>query len=114
MVLVFHCDILTQTWTVIPASQTPTHPVARLGHSAVSVYDPDSGSTHPALLIMWGDGGGEILGDSWIFHLNQQQWRKVVKVYNMKFSIPPVTLSIVIIITYLWFYLVIKYQYIDK
>ena len=67
-----------QTWTVIPVSQTPNHPVAREYHSSVSVYDPDSGPTHPALLIMWGDDGDEILRDGWIFHLNQQQWRKVV------------------------------------
>ena len=45
----------------------------------MSVYDPDADPTHPALLIMWGYGGdgGGILRDSWIFHLNQQQWKKV-------------------------------------
>ena len=70
--------ILQQTWTVIPASQIPNHPVARIGHSSISVYDPDADPIHPALLIMWGGpGGGEILRDSWIFHLNQQQWKKV-------------------------------------
>ena len=67
-----------QTWTKIPASQIPSHPVSREGHSAVSLHDPDSNPANPALLVMWGaDDGCEILRDSWIFHLNQRQWRKV-------------------------------------
>ena len=66
-----------QTWTTIPASQATSHPAARDAHSAVSLHDPDSDPAHPAVLVMWGAGGGKILKDCWIFHLNQEQWRKV-------------------------------------
>ena len=38
---------------------------------------------------MWGvDSGAEILRDSWIFHLNQQQWKKVV--FNIIRNIPSI------------------------
>ena len=74
---VLNCFSYMQTWTTIPASQATSHPAARAGHSAVSLHDPDSDPAHPAVLVMWGAGGGKILKDCWIFHLNQEQWRKV-------------------------------------
>ena len=72
-----NCYSYMQTWTTIPASQATSHPAARGAHSAVSLHDPDSDPVHPAVLVMWGAGGGETFKDSWIFHLNQEQWRKV-------------------------------------
>ena len=53
-------------------------PVARVGHTAVSLHEADGGATDPALLVMWGaDEIDDILSDGWIFTVNAQQWRKV-------------------------------------
>ena len=54
-------------------------PVARDGHTAVSLHEADDiGATDPALLVMWGqDDNGDVLSDGWIFTVNAQQWRKV-------------------------------------
>ena len=51
-------------------------PAARDGHTAVSLHEADSGTTDPALLVMWGSDD-DILSDGWIFTVNAQQWRKV-------------------------------------
>ena len=53
-------------------------PAARVLHSAMSLYEAESGVIDPALLVMWGEGENEhIFSDSWIFIVNAQQWRKV-------------------------------------
>ena len=53
-------------------------PVARTGHTAVSLHEADGGATDPALLVMCGnDEIDGILSDGWIFTVNAQQWRKV-------------------------------------
>ena len=53
-------------------------PVARAGHTAVSLHEADSGATDPALLVIWGENENEDpLSDGWIYTVNSQQWRKV-------------------------------------
>ena len=50
-------------------------PEARVGHTAVSLHDPDSNPKEPELLILWGQDDKSpvsTLNDSWVlqFHLN--------------------------------------------
>jgi len=53
-------------------------PVSRAYHSSVSLYDSDTSPSNPTLMVMWGDGGGDvILNDWWLFGVNAQHWRKV-------------------------------------
>ena len=51
-------------------------PVARAGHTGVSLHEADGRAIDPALLVMCGYNGGT-LSDGWIFTVNSQQWRKV-------------------------------------
>ena len=68
-----------QEWTRVEASGGPGQPwpEGRSGHSAVSLHDSDSNPANPELMIMWGQCGGEVLSDGWVFGVNVQQWRKV-------------------------------------
>ena len=78
MAIVLPC---MQEWTRVEASGGPGQlwPKGRSDHSAVSLHDSDSNPANPELMIMWGQADGGIPSDSWVFVVNVQQWRKVIK-----------------------------------
>ena len=67
-----------QMWTTITGGG-PSWPVARSGHSAVSLHHPGSDFIpDPAVMVMWGCTSGVVLSDCWVFQVNARQWRKVL------------------------------------
>jgi len=67
-----------QMWTTI-TGDGPSWPVARDGHSAVSLHHPDSDLIPDlAVMVMWGQTNGAVLSDCWVFQVNVKQWRMVL------------------------------------
>ena len=76
----FHVVTVSQAWSEVISSGGPgqSWPVARDGHSAVSLYDPDSDPADPAMMVMFGeDDHARNLSDGWTLRVNSEQWRKV-------------------------------------
>lgn len=71
-----------QKWEQVCASGR-AWPEARVGHSAVSLNDPDSSPEEPQLLILWGQDDKtpvSTLGDGWVLKICKNgnlEWTEV-------------------------------------
>ena len=52
-------------------------PSSRSAHTLLSLFDPDSNPSDPAVMVAWGVNSRGLHNDMWIFCVNVLEWRKV-------------------------------------